>query len=244
MLGKKFSSGKKFSPGKGILKRSVEVSIDDIDIIITPSEPDKEAEISKHNRGELMRKEGVGSRMVKFEMPSLDSETSDEIQHFDTDNSEIKTELGLRSHPATESSPNISQGEDGIDKELIIHASMFTDSITQLILDMLENFKKEDQMWNLEVKELGESKRENLENLKKTIICALCQNKCYFEIARSKNQVLTKAENITKQKSTYADIKSPNDYKYKDKIEAELPNKNDLKRMEDTDQFNDNWKSR
>ena len=158
------------------------------------------------------------------------------------------------SHPATQSSPNISQGEDGIDKELIVHASIFTDSITQLILDMLENFKKEDQTWNLEVKELGESKRENLENLKKTIICALCQNKCFFEIARSKNQVLTKAEssqniddthgNITKQKSTYADIKSPNDYKNKEKIEAELPDKNDLKRMEETDQFNDKWKSR
>ena len=139
------------SAAKGILKKCLESTTDDISTIITPSE--QETELETTNRLDIVRKEGIGARMVKFEMSSLDSENSDEMMQS---NATIKTnsqaELNSKDNTATDvGAPD----------------TCLTVFIVKIVLDVLKNLKdkKHPLTMNLEKKEFLETEKLKFENM-------------------------------------------------------------------------------
>ena len=147
----KISSDVSVSSAKGILKKCLESTTDDISTIIAPSEQEIESETT--NRLDIIRKEGIGARMVKFEMSSLDSENSDEMMQS---NATIKT----NSQAELKSKDNTATDVASTDTCLTVF-------IVRIVLDVLKNLKdkKHPQTMNIDKKEFVDTERFKFENM-------------------------------------------------------------------------------
>lgn len=175
------------SLGKGILKKnsSIESPIGDIIITAESSKPYLEIEGHNESSGEPLKKDGISGRMVKFDMPSFDSQISDVVPNYIVEGSptELKSQhpnsLDLKYNTSTQTTPcNISVG-DGSNLHSIFCLLMRDSdrdfySVLVYISDILDKLSLEDQSvvstHAFEQNELQDRKRESLMQLETTLM--------------------------------------------------------------------------
>ena len=189
--------------GKGILKKNsmVENPSEEINVNAVSAKPKEEMTIPQISKGEPLKKDGFSARMVKFDMPSFDSQTSDELPNMIIKNCQsiIQAEKPnitlneLKSHCATQTTSHNTATYVGEfyeledfrrmaswmmkDRELDLEMYPTLSQLFEMFLNLCPDDQTSFSLMALDENELQTLHRANLRKLKRTLLCLSTINK-------------------------------------------------------------------